>query len=245
MRLNFLLLVITLFIGDRLQSQDTLWISEGGNYVSSKDSAKQYQLITKSDSHSQQVRVSIFELDGTLVSESNFNPYRPKPLLHGISKKYSFGQLADERVYTNGVLNGYHKTYWENGSLKRNDLYEKGNFISGVCYGSNGSDTTWFPYQINASFPGGPDSLHSFIARNLKYPPFAIPLGIAGTVNIRFVVRKDGSLDGIRLVNAVSPLLDQEALRVVKLMPTWTPGIIDGRTVNMSFQLPITFKLNY
>jgi protein TonB len=93
-------------------------------------------------------------------------------------------------------------------------------------------------------YPGGMDSLWKFILENIVYPEVARQAGIEGKVVISFVVEKDGSLSSFEVVKKVHPLLNEEALRVVKLMPNWEPGKLNGKAVKVRFQLPIEFKLN-
>jgi periplasmic protein TonB len=68
---------------------------------------------------------------------------------------------------------------------------------------------------------------------------------IEGTVYIRFVVTKTGDVDNVTIARAVDPLLDQEALRVVKSIPKWTPGKNNGNPVKVWFIIPVKFKLQY
>ncbi len=96
--------------------------------------------------------------------------------------------------------------------------------------------------EESPSFPGGADSLYSFIKRNIKYPEEAINNGISGTVFISFVVETDGTLSNIKVIRGVHPALDAEAIRVIKLMPKWIPGKQRGIVVSTSFNIPIKFN---
>lgn len=68
-------------------------------------------------------------------------------------------------------------------------------------------------------------------------------MGISGTVYVNFTVAKDGSLENINVIKEVDPLLDQEAVRLVKSMPNWVPGKQQGKSVKVSYNLPIRFTL--
>ena len=92
-------------------------------------------------------------------------------------------------------------------------------------------------------FPGGPDALMTYLARNVRYPKAAQANGIQGKVVVSFIVQKDGSLTDVKVARSVNPLLDAEAVRVVKAMPKWEPGIQDGKPVDVRFQVPVTFRL--
>ena len=68
-------------------------------------------------------------------------------------------------------------------------------------------------------------ALMKWLTNTLKYPPTAKTQKIQGTVLVRFVVNADGSVDDVKVAKSADPLLDREALRVVKMMPAWEPGI--------------------
>ena len=93
-------------------------------------------------------------------------------------------------------------------------------------------------------FPGGINALRSYIAKNVKYPTVAKENGIQGTVYLRFEVTKTGAVGKVELQKGVDPLLDDEAITVVKKLPRFTPGEQNGRKVNVWYSLPVTFRLN-
>ena len=92
-------------------------------------------------------------------------------------------------------------------------------------------------------FPGGNMALMMYLNENVKYPAMASAHREQGRVIVGFVVEKNGSLSNIRVVRSVSPLLDAEALRVIKAMPNWTPGRHEGKSVRVKYNVPIQFKL--
>lgn len=92
-------------------------------------------------------------------------------------------------------------------------------------------------------YPGGMSEFMKFIAQNIKYPADALQGKVEGRVIARFVVCKDGSISDIEIMRSVSPSLDAEAVRVLKLMPKWKPGRQRGRAVPVKFTVPVTFRL--
>lgn len=92
-------------------------------------------------------------------------------------------------------------------------------------------------------FPGGVNALMQYLSRNIKYPAEAENAGIQGRVICSFVVEKDGSITDVKVAKGVDPLLDKEALRVIRTMPNWYPGYKDGTFVRVKFSMPVTFKL--
>lgn len=93
-------------------------------------------------------------------------------------------------------------------------------------------------------YPGGMNELMTFLGKNIKYPVEAQKNKIMGRVIVQFVVMEDGSLGMERVVRSVDPQLDAEALRVIKLMPKWTPGTVKGDPVKVRFTVPVMFRLN-
>ena len=93
------------------------------------------------------------------------------------------------------------------------------------------------------SFPGGSQKLKEFIEENLRYPKELEETCIQGRVIVRFVVERNGKLSNVKVVKSVDPVLDKEALRIVKLMPRWIPGRQNGITVRVKCYIPIIFRL--
>ncbi|GAB6123322.1 TonB family protein [Dysgonomonas termitidis] len=93
------------------------------------------------------------------------------------------------------------------------------------------------------SFPGGLDAQQRFIADGLKYPVEAQAKGIQGRVTIRYVIKSTGEISDIEVIRGVDPLLDKEAIRIVKSMPKWEPGKQGGKAVDVYYTLPIVFRL--
>ena len=97
--------------------------------------------------------------------------------------------------------------------------------------------------EVMPKFPGGDAELLKFIAKNVKYPQESQNKGEQGRVICSFVVTKDGTLTNYKVIRGISPALDQEAVRVLQMMPRWTPGTQRGEPVAVKYTVPITFKL--
>ena len=100
-----------------------------------------------------------------------------------------------------------------------------------------------FP-DVDATFPGGQVALQKFIVSNVSYPEISIDMNEQGKVYLSFIVEKDGSISSIDIQKGVSKDLDREAKRVLRSMPNWNPGEVDGRKVRTRCSLPIVFTLN-
>jgi len=102
-------------------------------------------------------------------------------------------------------------------------------------------------YQIveqMPEFPGGTEKMMDYLSNNIKYPEEAKEKGISGRVFLSFVIEKDGSVSNVKVAKGIGKLCDDEAVRVVKAMPKWKPGMQKGKPVRVNYMLPITFKLD-
>ena len=93
------------------------------------------------------------------------------------------------------------------------------------------------------SFPGGESAMKSYLNSTLKYPIDAQELGRQGRVIVQFIIEKDGSISDVKISRSVFWSLDREALRVVKAMPKWNPGKVNGIPVRVKNEVPVVFGL--
>lgn len=93
-------------------------------------------------------------------------------------------------------------------------------------------------------FAGGEASLFKYISSHVKYPQAAVESGIQGKVFVEFIVGKDGSVGDVLVKRSASTALDEEAVRVVRSLPAFKPGVMDGKPVKVRYLLPIVFKLS-
>ncbi len=92
-------------------------------------------------------------------------------------------------------------------------------------------------------FPGGYDSLYSYIQKKIIYPPKAISLKIEGMVICTFTIDEKGKVTDIQIIKGIHPLLDNEVIRIFKEMPKWIPGGKQNKPVPVKFTYPIRFTL--
>lgn len=93
-------------------------------------------------------------------------------------------------------------------------------------------------------FPGGEEARVKYFIKNLRYPPMAKESSIQGTVYLTFVVSKTGQISNVQVVRGIGGGCDEEAIRVLKMMPNWIPGRQNGKPVPVQFSLPLKFTLN-
>jgi protein TonB len=222
-------------------SQDTLWLNASFVKVR-RDSASQYQVTTRTPGDSVGATVRTYGISNNLINEYQYGNYKARQL-HGHQKTWhENGRIKSDINYYADSLDGELITYWDNGQLRRKDIYEKSRLISGNCYTRMGQDTTYVEYRVMPQFSGGLEALRAYLNRNLKYPVEARKAGIEGSVRVRFIVDKDGTISDLVVIQG-HPLLVPEALRVVNKMPPWIPGKMEGESSKFNYILPVTFRL--
>ena len=105
-------------------------------------------------------------------------------------------------------------------------------------------DTTVYRLvEVMPSYPGDMEAFYKFLAQQMHYPKEALKNGIEGRVVVSFVVEEDGRLTHFEAVSSPSPLLSNEAIRVLRQMPRWNPAKRMGRNVRCQYNIPVMFRL--
>ncbi|MDD3080145.1 MAG: energy transducer TonB [Paludibacter sp.] len=116
--------------------------------------------------------------------------------------------------------------------------------VGSVSYGNEIEDNAdseihdWA--EIAPKFNG---DVNKYLSDNIRYPVIAIENQIEGRVICQFVVNKDGSITDLKVIRSIDPVLDKEAMRVLRNMPKWRPGIQNGKPVRVKFFIPVNFQL--
>lgn len=97
--------------------------------------------------------------------------------------------------------------------------------------------------EDSPQYPTGTAALMEYLSKAIQYPADAIEKGVQGRVIVQFVVNADGTIYNPKIIRGVSESIDKEALRVIRAMPTWTPGKQKGKAVRVKFTVPVMFKL--
>ena len=162
-------------------------------------------------------------------------------VLSGVTIQYMNGKIVN--ISGNGVKKHLTWEYdWENTPSCPIYMSEEEFEVLSNCL-------TEFPKYEPLLFNGAdvmpqfPMDVNSWLAQHLIYPAAAAENGIQGRVVVNFIVEKDGSISEVKIVRSIDPALDREAVRVVKDMPKWKPGLRYGNPVRVLYTLPITFKL--
>jgi protein TonB len=93
------------------------------------------------------------------------------------------------------------------------------------------------------NFPGGEEAFRNYLGKNIHYPAIAKENNVQGKVFLSFVVERNGALTDIKVVRGIGSGCDDEAMRVLKNSPKWTPGIQNGRPVRVAYTIPVSFTL--
>lgn len=91
-------------------------------------------------------------------------------------------------------------------------------------------------------YPGGTSALLKYLASHIQFPPTALERGVNGRVILQFVVTDQGRVGEVKVAKSLDPQCDREAIRVVKGLPRFKPGMVAGRAVNVWYTLPIAFR---
>lgn len=97
--------------------------------------------------------------------------------------------------------------------------------------------------QQKPEFPGGDAALFKYVSDSIRYPSLARENGIQGKVIVSFLINKDGSINDVKVLRGIGGGCDEEAVRLVKAMPNWTPGRTNGKNVNVKYTQPVNFSL--
>ena len=238
----FLSILILFVFHFSLFAQDTIYFTDKLKVTKVKDSATTFQVDIHDVKNKEIVCSKTFTIDNLLTAENNFSNYS-KGVRQGASRSWVDGKLMDSCWYENGKRDGTRIKYWSNSKVRRKEIYVVGEMKQGNCFDSTGLELDYFPEQTDPEYPGGTNALYQFIANNFKYPDEALYLDQQGKIYVSFVINKDGKVEQIKILRGVSYSLDNEAMRVVKLMPNWTPGTQEGKIVKVRYTLPIVAKI--
>ena len=153
-----------------------------------------------------------------------------------VLKEYAKAFNADT---SNGILFINTKEYVKNGKKE-----VVGVFVEAKEPADESAEGAFDVVEQMPEFPGGSIELMKFLSENIKYPEEASKAGTQGRVIAQFIVEADGSISNVKVLKNVSDEIDAEAVRVIKAMPKWKPGMQKGQPVRVKYTIPVTFRLN-
>jgi len=104
------------------------------------------------------------------------------------------------------------------------------------------NEKTYLKVEEMPYFPGGEKALKKYISKNLSYPKQEKESKVSGKVYVSFIIEKDGSITDIKVLRGLKYYFDKEAIRLVRNMPNWIPGIQSGEKAKVQYVLPIEFS---
>ncbi len=109
--------------------------------------------------------------------------------------------------------------------------------------GADITDSAMIVVDFDAEYPGGVTAMKQFIAEKITYPEEERQIGMEGTLYVSFVVERSGAVSNVEVARSLSPNLDNEAVRVIRMMPKWKPAMDHGKAARQKFTIPFLFKI--
>ena len=256
-KLTIVLFIVIVHIYSSGFAQDTTYYLNSFQVTNSKDSCEFYQVTGLNLDHDSTVELTFYKSGELKCMEKTVfkNTYLEKGRLVSY---YRNGYVSCEsfRDYSRAFSTRKLTTYWMNGNVKRIENYnEVGDTLDGRCFGMNGKDTTFYPYEIMPKFPGGQDTLSIYLSNNIIYPKECLEKNVSANVTTKFIINADGTISDLKVTKVelnykkkddqLISLFSNETIRVIHLMPLWIPGKQDGENVKVRVTLPIKFTIKY
>ncbi len=263
-------LVITIFVAFifflHTQAQSVFYYDKHYNHTD-KTNASFYEMITADPLERNFGRYEVYYISGKICKKGYYSSIKGRTKEDTCIEFYENGNKKSFAYYQNGKTTGDYYTWNENGTLKSKTTYQENGHVTTVLFyenggvrrklitGNNQSVDSCFngngqffkclsPFEQVPTYPGGIEALNRFISENIKYPKIARKKLKEGKVYISFIINTEGQVESPYVLKSVSKEIDDEAVRVIMLMPRWTPAIQDEKIVSVKYTLPINFHLN-
>lgn len=213
-------------------------------------------------------KIDTVYFDSKWVKTDKANKYYYRVIKENTDRKtffikdfYSTGAIQMEGTYSSlnpDIKNGNFVWFYPNGKKKMESVFRQDEMIKFAEWDENGvlkkspdivkvtdsetGEEGMAAIERAPSFKGGISALSKFISKNIRYPRELEKEGVTGKVVVRFTVTRDGDVIDPEVIKSVHPLLDAEAIRVVKLMKKWEPGKQYGKFIDVKFTLPFNFN---
>jgi len=177
---------------------------------------------------------------------NNFNISQLKKTNRNDDKK-TFREMGHKQNDAGSSLNYYHGLLFSASTLISHPAQDKGKLeagIPGVETAPPDSTAKVVVPEKQPCYPEGEDARSKFIVENIRYPEQAMKNKVQGKVFVSFIVETDGTITNVKIMRGIGAGCDEEAVRVIKLMPKWKPGEVKGKPVRTNFVIPIRFALD-
>ncbi len=213
------------YIDGRLFGGYQEWYENGGQRLEAD-----YQLFDKNDPGKPLLKITSFwDKSGKMTAKEGNGTFEVREVNY---------------ISSGPVKDGFMDGEWSGKGIYKNitftEKYAQGRLVSGTSIDPDGNVHQYTKLNEQPSSRKGIDQFYKYVAKNFKTPDVE---GVNGTIVLRFIVNKDGSVSDVQLLRTLHPLFDQEAVRVVSAYPDWKPGMYRGLEARTSFSLPIKIKL--
>ncbi len=239
------LIYLLLLCAYALPAQTTIYRNKFSQRVDSAAGYDNYDRITPL--YSSVVRVHEYSVKNGLRRVGQWKNYNPDSLHNAIPVGQHRSFRAPDTLWTTqNYLDGKlaeRRAYYPDGKLKRLEQYQGDSMLVGQCLRPDGTEMPFFAFERAPAFPGGERALMQYLSENLNYPIKARRRGVQGSVLVTFVIEKNGDVSSVEAVRKIGTGCDEEAVRVIREMPRWTPGYMDEYPVKVKYTLPLRFRL--
>ena len=187
---------------------------------------------------------------GTAITAAACGPLMPTPngmLVEPDTITATTDTIRNDSIDEPFLLEGDVLAPMPDCAEKAEDKKECKDIGQGITDGEGGKEEQevlgFVPGEEMPCYNGGEVALFKFINENLVYPQEAIDAGVEGRVFVRFWINEDGSLSDFEVPRGIGYGCDEEAVRVIQSMPKWKPGMQRGKTVRVSYMIPVIFQL--
>jgi periplasmic protein TonB len=184
--------------------------------------------------------IIVIKPDNTLIPEKVKPPEPEKAIPEPVQNKYSPPDVVEDTSVSSAPMPSIDDVL---RSVKNRSVTEIDTIVYVPLEEIPTQPEPYFSVEEMPVFPGGAAALLKFIAENTKYPAEAEQNNIQGKVILKFAVEPDGSVNRVTVLRSVNPLLDEEAVRVIKTLSGWTPGKQNGKPVPVWYVVPVNFQL--
>ena len=235
------LLIFGMFDEMYAQTIDTIWYNKKWEKVDLPSEYHFYRVIVQ-DTVQKRYEITDHHSNGQVQMHGYFSSLDPE-IRDGEFNYYTEqGIKANKLIWVNNLV---AETYAYDAAGKEMSHIIKREYLSTLTDEEKFKKYGTIDIDSLPVFPGGNENVNVFLEKHLVYPPEAVKANIEGLVMITITIDEKGRAKGLKLVKSMHPLLDEEAMRVVKLLPKkgWTPGQDKGKKVTAAFAVPVSFVL--
>lgn len=242
MKKNLLILVLLFFSSFSFAQQDTIYLNDKLESINSREKVKYFKVIKRISEN--RITEMTFLTSKQLKYQTTFLiDKKDRKIRDGKHKVfYPNGKPQIEIDFSKGKRHGEFIGYWENGRLKRKDIYKKNKFLSGECWDPEGKETEYFDYEKNASYLKGKNALKKYFIDKIKIDYSRSKIK-NWDVMVKFYINKNGKVSKPELINKSHDIrTDVMIVEAILNMPKWKPAMRDNKTIGTWKVLPIKLR---